>query len=127
MDATVLDLPWPPSVNHYWRRAGRVIHVSAEGKAYRKTVAMECIRQRCRSHDGELCVSIEAYPPDRRRRDLDNVLKSLLDSLQHGGAYEDDSQISRLAIVRCDRKKGGRVRVTIREQQKMNMDNNDDH
>jgi hypothetical protein len=26
-------------------------------------------------------------PPDRRRRDIDNVQKPLLDALQHGGAY----------------------------------------
>lgn len=115
MDATTLTLPWPPSVNHYWRRAGHHIHVSAEGKAYRKTVAIECIRQRCRTHDGALRVSIVAYPPDRRRRDLDNLLKSLLDCLQHGGAYEDDSQISGLAIDRGKVKRGGCVEVKIEE------------
>ena len=33
------------------------------------------------------------YPPDRRRRDLDNLQKSLWDAIQYGGGYRDDSQI----------------------------------
>jgi hypothetical protein len=32
-------------------------------------------------------MSIIVHPPDRRRRDIDNVQKALLDALQHGGAY----------------------------------------
>jgi len=28
-----------PSINHYWRRAGRFIHISREGRAYREKVA----------------------------------------------------------------------------------------
>jgi Holliday junction resolvase RusA-like endonuclease len=33
-----LLLPYPPSINHYWRRAGRFIHISREGREYRKQV-----------------------------------------------------------------------------------------
>lgn len=37
--------------------------------------------------------------PDRRRRDCDNVLKSIQDGL-NGIAYDDDSQIVELAVTR---------------------------
>lgn len=47
-----------------------------------------------------LSLTIDAYPPDRRKRDLDNILKSLLDALQHAGIYSDDSQIDILKISR---------------------------
>lgn len=47
-----------------------------------------------------LSLSILAYPPDRRKRDLDNILKSLLDALMHARVYSDDSQIDRLSIMR---------------------------
>lgn len=39
-------------------------------------------------------------PPDRRKRDLDNLLKSLLDGLEGAGVFKDDAQIDDLQIVR---------------------------
>lgn len=47
-----------------------------------------------------LKVDIIAYPPDKRRRDLDNLLKAPQDSLQHAGVFHDDSQIADLRIRR---------------------------
>ena len=43
-------------------------------------------------------MNIQLFPPDRRRRDIDNVLKPLLDALEHGKAYIDDSQIKKLGV-----------------------------
>ena len=97
----VIELPWPPSVNHYWRRQGNTYFVSAEGKAYRNELYYRCARYKGLFEPTQrLSVIIEAFPPDRRRRDLDNILKSLLDSLQYAGVYADDSQIDALTIKR---------------------------
>jgi len=63
---------------------------------------------------GRLAVRIECSPPDRRRRDLDNVPKGLLDALTHGQVILDDSQIDDLHIVRRPQVKDGCVVVTIR-------------
>lgn len=94
-------LPWPPSVNHYWRHGKNGHYISSEGRAYREQVNYLCslVRGKFEPLD-RLQVTIEAYPPDRRKRDLDNLLKSLLDSLQHAGVYADDSQIDHLSITR---------------------------
>ncbi len=43
-------------------------------------------------------VSIVAWLPDARRRDVDNLLKAPLDALAHAGIYDDDSQIADLSI-----------------------------
>ena len=53
--------------------------------------------------------------PDRRKRDLDNILKALQDSLQAAGVYKDDCQIDLLTVKRCevDEEKRGFVVVTI--------------
>ena len=115
-------LPWPPTVNTYWRHkvTGRLatVYVSAAGKAYRKAVnklVMEAAMvQQYLKQAGPLRVVIEAFPPDRRKRDLDNVLKSLLDSLTHAGVWEDDSQIEDLRIYRSTI--AGMVKVRIYEQ-----------
>ena len=38
-------LPWPPSINHYWRNyRGRIV-VSADGRQYRQTVSYLILEQ----------------------------------------------------------------------------------
>ncbi len=95
---TEFELPFPPSVNHYYRHVGPRVLISRAGREYRsRVVAMLAGTPR---HSGALEVRIEFYPPDRRRRDLDNLLKCALDALQHAGVYEDDSQIAKLTAIK---------------------------
>jgi len=54
------------------------------------------------------------FMPDKRRRDIDNYNKILLDSLT-GIVWEDDSQIDILTIGRDEVIKGGKVIITVRE------------
>lgn len=107
-----LSLPYPPSLNHYWRRnKGPGMHISDEGKAFRACVVALCAIV---GHvPGRVAVQVIAYPPDRRARDLDNILKGLLDALQHARAIENDSLIDSLLISRGERCKGGRVDVVV--------------
>ena len=59
-----------------------------------------------------LTVLLIANPPDRRRRDLDNLAKAVLDGMQ-GPLYDDDSQIDNLIIRRGATTPGGLVEVTL--------------
>lgn len=113
-------LPWPPSLNSYYRSlrsgplAGRVL-ISEDGRRYCKD-ARENIREQIgdqRITDGRLSVVIVAKPPDRRARDLDNLLKSLLDAIHHAGVIRDDSDIDSLHIIRGDVFPGGIVKITV--------------
>lgn len=108
-----LRLPWPPSANHYYRRVGARTLISKPGRLYRQTVVAMLRPQFPVAMSGRLRVSIDAHPPDRRRRDLDNLQKCLLDALQHAGVYHDDSQIDALAIYRREPSPNGLVRITI--------------
>jgi len=110
-----LELPYPPSVNHYFRVVGRRVLISREGRAFRTRVCSTLAALGVRPLEGPLAVEVEVYPPDNRRRDIDNTLKALLDALQHGGAYRDDSQIVRLAIEKCRPVEGGRTIVRIQQ------------
>ncbi len=56
---------------------------------------------------------MDAFPPDRRRRDLDNLLKSVLDALEHAGVYADDSQIDLLVTKRREVVPNGRLLVRV--------------
>lgn len=117
-----LFLPWPPSVNAYWRHptkgklAGRHL-ISADGRDYRAKVhgsTVEQLRHRqAMPMKGRLSVEILAYPPDRRSRDLDNLPKAILDSLTHAGLWVDDAQIDRLLIERCTVVKEGGIEVRV--------------
>ena len=108
-------LPWPPSVNHYWRNfRGRMV-IGERGRAYRRD-AIASIRQQRIPADGvggPLSVRVHAFPPDRRRRDLDNLQKALLDAVVAAGVIEDDSNIDELQVVRGKVQSGGMVWVRI--------------
>ena len=108
-----LVLPWPPSVNHYWTHGNGRAFISKAGRSFRDAVIWECRSKRVKKITGRLAVTIKACPPDRRRRDLDNLNKSLLDALQHAGVYEDDSAIDDLRIYRGKQVEGGVVMVTV--------------
>jgi Holliday junction resolvase RusA-like endonuclease len=108
-------LPYPPSVNHYWRRVGARTLISRGGRAFRVAVCSLLAARGVRPLSGPLVVDVLIHPPDRRRRDIDNVQKALLDALQHGGAYSDDSQIVRLTIEKGQPVEGGKTIVQIRK------------
>jgi crossover junction endodeoxyribonuclease RusA len=108
-----LELPFPPSVNHYWRRVGFRTLISREGRRFRERVMALLAARKVQPILGRLSVELDLYPPDNRRRDLDNLPKAVLDALQHGGAYEDDSQIVRLALEKRDPVPGGLTIVRI--------------
>lgn len=126
MSCIWIELPWPPSVNHYWRsrivktRAGQFVsyYISAEGVCYRNQVAVALFEQhRKQKLVGNLTCVIHAFPPDRRARDLDNLLKATLDSLQSAGLYANDNAISTLCIFRREPVKGGKLNITITEEE----------
>lgn len=111
----LLDLPYPPSVNHYWGQAGNRRFIGKKGQQFRLAVAEACADSKVQALDGKLSVHVALYPPDRRRRDIDNVLKSLLDACEHAGCFENDNQVEELHIVRQEIQKGGRCTVLITE------------
>jgi crossover junction endodeoxyribonuclease RusA len=108
-----IELPWPPSINNYWRHTSKGHYISKKGQEYREFVLYACIQLKNKFHEKDrLIVTIDAFPPDKRKRDLDNILKSLLDALQHAGVYYDDSQIDKLSVRRFEALDGV-VKITI--------------
>lgn len=99
----IFSLPWPPTANTYWRRKGNRYFISPDGIKFRYMTCAICQPyENYFNKDDRLKLHISAYPPDKRRRDLDNLLKSTQDALQYAKVYVDDSQIDHLTIKRQD-------------------------
>lgn len=105
-------LPWTPSMNHYWRHNNGCHHISKAGLDYRSEVVR--IIQGATPIKGRAALLVFAFPPDNRRRDLDNLLKGLQDALVHGGLLADDSDIDMLGVYRgAIHKPGGMVIAVV--------------
>ncbi|MCP4169327.1 MAG: RusA family crossover junction endodeoxyribonuclease [Fuerstiella sp.] len=114
-----MTLPWPPSNNTYYRNVNGMTLISAAGRRYRRRVLDHMIQldkagdQTPDMGDQRCCVKIEAYPPDKRKRDLDNLFKGTLDALTHAGVWIDDEQIDILMIQRMEVVKDGKLLIDI--------------
>lgn len=107
----VLSLPFPPSVNHYWRWVGRNrVIVSPAGHRYRKAVLDRVFQEKAAGGAlegirlplaGRLGLHLTLIPPNRLRRDLDNHIKAVQDALTYAGIWRDDEQIDRLFVQRA--------------------------
>lgn len=107
MKNITIELNWPPSINTYWRRNGNRYFISSKGIQYRNHVTEVCqIYSGFYNESERLAASIMAYPPDKRRRDLDNIFKGLMDSLQYAGVYVDDCQLDEIFIRRMPEREG---------------------
>ena len=109
----MLKLPYPPSMNHYYRSWRNRVVISAAGVRYRQDVAT--ITEGHRKLLGRIRLELTVCPPDLRRRDMDNVLKATLDAMQHAGIYDDDSQIDQLVVTRGNKVVGGCLFVVLEE------------
>lgn len=111
-----VELPYPPSVNHYWKsgrdRSGRPMrYLSTAAKDFKRVVGLLCGRKQAFS--GRVGVKVLVWTPDRRMRDLDNLLKGLLDSIAGAGVILDDCQVDEIHMRREGNHKGGRVQVWV--------------
>lgn len=107
-----LDLPMPPSVNHYWGVRGKQRFIGKQGKQFRIDVA-EAVAEAGIKLEGRLAIHIALFPADRRRFDIDNRIKPLLDALQNAGCFEDDEQVDELHVTRQGTCPGGRCTLVI--------------
>ena len=112
-------LQYPPSVNGIWRYGGKgKAYLSATAKAWKQEAAWtikECLLKGSLPVLGPFHAHIEVGRPDKRRRDLDNLIKITLDACQYGGAIRDDSDAQSLFAQWVPDLKGVRITITPAE------------
>lgn len=120
-----LVLPFPPSVNTYWRAPnsgplkGRHL-ISQKGREFQSAACaaiIEQLRKLPKPSSEYAAVEITLYPPDQRRQDIDNYNKALFDVLTHAGVWEDDSQVKRMLVEWGPVVPKGKVEITINRYQ----------
>lgn len=110
-----VTFPYPPSVNGYWRAfMGRQI-ISKRGRIYRKNCIALFAGKKVEKFTTPVSVDATLFQPDKRRRDLDNYLKGLLDATVTVGLIADDSLIHELHLRWGGLRKGGFVKLIITE------------
>lgn len=112
-----LTLAHPPTANTYYRRSGHIMHISKRGKQFALSVTADVLNQLGKPPKltGRLSVLLRVNAPDKRKRDIDNVVKPSLDALTKAGVWQDDSQLDDIQILRGEIRKPGSLFVVIRE------------
>ena len=110
----IFKLPYPPSVNTYWRNfRGRMV-ISKRGREFKKYVSEYVIENNIEKlGDAKLWVSMVLYPRGKRLMDIDNCIKPVLDALQDAGVFDDDQQVEMLSIKRGEVIKGGGISIIV--------------
>jgi crossover junction endodeoxyribonuclease RusA len=101
-----LILPYPPSGNHRLKLAHGKFYPTSVYKRFRWEVMqiLASLQLGTFPKGSRLGIKVILHPPDHRRRDLDNILKPLLDTLKEGPnrLYEDDYDLWHMEINRED-------------------------
>lgn len=115
-----LELPFPPSVNTYWRHptkgklAGRHL-ISEKGREYRLLVFSVVLNNQYMTITSPVRVDMEVQMPDKRRHDLDNIPKAVFDALTHAKVWGDDNQVIDFRVWKSENTKGGKIILKITE------------
>ena len=91
----------PPSTNTAYRivKLGKFhsLKMTPRGKEFKKDVAEIVKNLQHKKYNGKIGVFLEIHFKDKRKRDIDNYSKLLIDSIK-GILFEDDDQIFELLM-----------------------------
>jgi crossover junction endodeoxyribonuclease RusA len=108
-------LPYPPSVNGYWRTFRNRQIISKRGREYVKLVDSEMQQLGLKGEEIDCSVSFHMTinPPTLRSYDVDNFTKGVFDALSKCKFWIDDNQVQKLTVIKGEKVKGGNVVVTV--------------
>ncbi len=112
-----LTLPFPPTSNHMWGFAGKRKFLKKEAHEFRSVVQDAAVEANAKI-SGRIAIFVALYAPTKRKYDLDNRIKALLDALEHAGVFLNDEQIDFIWVVRREPIQGGMCKIVLVENDK---------
>ncbi len=110
-----INIPFPYATgNHYksFNFKTKRVYVTKQAQAYRMAVKCEVLKKSER-FDGYVDVDMVIFPPDKRKRDIDNICKVVWDALTLAGLWKDDRMIRNLHVSVKEPAKPGFIRMEV--------------
>jgi crossover junction endodeoxyribonuclease RusA len=95
----VYHLPTPPSVNRLWRISGRRMYRSKKYTEWIAEVVLALETAPRPEIDYPFNIEIIVGRPSKRRMDIDNRAKAVMDVLQHCKVITDDCLANRITMM----------------------------
>jgi crossover junction endodeoxyribonuclease RusA len=109
-----ITLPFPPGVNNLFATVGKRRVRSKRYREWSSAAWLAAMQQpRPDAIQGPFIASFLVTRPDKRKRDLDGLLKAPLDFLVELGLIDDDSMAQSLTIEWLGYAKPGSVIITL--------------
>jgi len=105
-------LVYPVSTNKVWKHGKNRVYLNPKVVDYRTEVWAATFGKTRFENDERLKLEINMWPP-RKNCDIDNILKTLLDALQHARVFANDNQIDELIVHKMPVRSGGEIEITL--------------
>lgn len=95
---TIVRMPFPPTVNNLFVNVGKRRVRSQRYATWARAAENEIMAQGVNPVPGDVELFMVAGRPDRRKRDISNLIKAPEDLLVSCGLIEDDSKVVAVSI-----------------------------
>lgn len=93
------QLPTPPSVNALWRVTGKRVYKSKKYRDWISEVALSLEMEPRPEIDYPFNIEMIVGRPSKRRMDIDNRAKAVMDVLEHCKIITDDCLANRITMM----------------------------
>lgn len=89
------------------------VYTPATTRVYENSVAMMAMVGKEKFADAPVIIEALFFLKGNKKVDIDNLVKSVLDGLNHSGIWDDDSQVWALAAFKYPNAETPRTEITI--------------
>ena len=77
------------------------LFVTEKTQKFRAGVKQHWLKQKLETFDADVSIVLRVCAKTHKRRDLDNLIKPLLDAFQLAGVFKDDTQVTNIWAHKC--------------------------